>query len=185
MIHNCGVLVKQLMGNNSVFLRYKRVLAGGCIRHGHSNILYWINSCPYWSKLFVCIILATRMGSFGKLGEFDPEQGYDWGQYIERLEHYFVANDIQKVTCTDFVSFGEKLDQSRPEYRNRNLDVNKIPSMSAMLKMTSRRPYCWVPAVAKRTSWCATCFHQKSQAIRLFYNWNKPCRIIFTPNTLK
>ena len=82
------------------------------------------------------------MGSFGKLGEFDPEQGYDWGQYIERLEHYFVANDIQKVTCTDFVSFGEKLDQSRPEYRNINLDVNKIPSMSAMLKMTSRRPYC-------------------------------------------
>ena len=56
------------------------------------------------------------MGSFGKLGEFDPEQGYDWGQYIERLEHYFVANDIQKVTCRDFVSVGEKLDQSRPEY---------------------------------------------------------------------
>ena len=37
------------------------------------------------------------MGSFGKLEEFDPEQGHDWGQYIERLEHYFVANDTDNA----------------------------------------------------------------------------------------
>ena len=37
------------------------------------------------------------MGSFGKLEEFDPEQGHDWGQYIERLEHWFVADDIDNA----------------------------------------------------------------------------------------
>ena len=37
------------------------------------------------------------MGSFSKLEEFDPEQGHDWGQYIERLEHYFVANDTDNA----------------------------------------------------------------------------------------
>lgn len=34
------------------------------------------------------------MGSFGKLEEFDPEQGHDSGQYTERLQQYFVKNDI-------------------------------------------------------------------------------------------
>ena len=34
------------------------------------------------------------MPSFGKLKEFGLEGGEDWSQYIERIEHYFVANDI-------------------------------------------------------------------------------------------
>lgn len=34
------------------------------------------------------------MPSFGRLKDFDLEGGEDWGQYIERMEHYFVANDI-------------------------------------------------------------------------------------------
>ena len=32
--------------------------------------------------------------SFGKLEEFDTANGDDWVQYIERMEHYFLANDI-------------------------------------------------------------------------------------------
>ena len=53
----------------------------------------------YQSLLFcVCrnkdTLLATRMPSFGRLNEFGLERGEDWSQYIERMEHYFVANDI-------------------------------------------------------------------------------------------
>ena len=32
--------------------------------------------------------------SFGKLEEFDTANGDDWVQYIEHMEHYFLANDI-------------------------------------------------------------------------------------------
>lgn len=32
--------------------------------------------------------------SFGKLEEFDTANGDDWVQYIERMEHYFLANEI-------------------------------------------------------------------------------------------
>ena len=32
--------------------------------------------------------------SFGKLEEFDTASGDDWVQYIERMEHYFLANEI-------------------------------------------------------------------------------------------
>ena len=32
--------------------------------------------------------------SFGKLGEFDPESGEDWIQYVEHMEYYFLANEI-------------------------------------------------------------------------------------------
>ena len=32
--------------------------------------------------------------SFGKLDEFDTANGDDWVQYIERMEHYFLANEI-------------------------------------------------------------------------------------------
>ena len=33
--------------------------------------------------------------SFGKMEEFDTANGEDWVQYIERMEHYFLANDIK------------------------------------------------------------------------------------------
>ena len=41
-------------------------------------------------------ILATRMASsqIGKIGEFIPSRE-DWTQYVERLEHFFLANDIK------------------------------------------------------------------------------------------
>ena len=32
--------------------------------------------------------------SFGKLDEFDPGSGEDWTQYVERMEYYFLANEI-------------------------------------------------------------------------------------------
>ena len=32
--------------------------------------------------------------SFSKLEEFDTANGDDWVQYIERLKHYFLANEI-------------------------------------------------------------------------------------------
>ena len=35
--------------------------------------------------------------SFGKLEEFDTKNGDDWVQYIERMEHYFLANKITDV----------------------------------------------------------------------------------------
>ena len=38
-----------------------------------------------------------RMGWFDKQEELDPEQGHDWGQYAESLQHYFVANDIDNA----------------------------------------------------------------------------------------
>ena len=36
--------------------------------------------------------------SFGKLEEFDTVDGDDWVQYIERMEHFFLANDITDAT---------------------------------------------------------------------------------------
>ena len=36
----------------------------------------------------------TMATSFRKLDEFDPESGEDWIQYIERMEYYFLANEI-------------------------------------------------------------------------------------------
>ena len=35
---------------------------------------------------------------FGKLEEFDTANGDDWVQYIERMEHYFLANEITDVS---------------------------------------------------------------------------------------
>ena len=32
--------------------------------------------------------------SFDKLEEFDTTNGDDWVQYIKRMEHYFLANEI-------------------------------------------------------------------------------------------
>ena len=32
--------------------------------------------------------------SFGKLDEFNTANSDDWVQYIERMEHYFLANEI-------------------------------------------------------------------------------------------
>ena len=32
--------------------------------------------------------------SFGKLDKFDPDSGEDWTQYVERMEYYFLANEI-------------------------------------------------------------------------------------------
>ena len=32
--------------------------------------------------------------SFGKLEEFDTANGDDWVQYIERMEHHFLVNEI-------------------------------------------------------------------------------------------
>ncbi|KAK7095401.1 hypothetical protein V1264_006813 [Littorina saxatilis] len=37
------------------------------------------------------------MPSFGRLQEFGLDGGEEWGQYMERMEHYFVANDIDDV----------------------------------------------------------------------------------------
>ena len=31
---------------------------------------------------------------FGKMEEFNTANGDDWVQYIERMEHYFLANEI-------------------------------------------------------------------------------------------
>ena len=38
--------------------------------------------------------------SLGKLEEFDTAYGDDWVQYIERVEHYFLANKIRRVKAT-------------------------------------------------------------------------------------
>ena len=35
--------------------------------------------------------------SFGKLEEFDTANGDDWVQYIEHMEHYFLANEITDI----------------------------------------------------------------------------------------
>ena len=37
------------------------------------------------------------MGSFGKLEELETEMGHHLAQYIERLKHYFVANDTDNA----------------------------------------------------------------------------------------
>ena len=37
------------------------------------------------------------MSTFGKIEEFSPETGY-WIQYTERLEQYFIANDISDAS---------------------------------------------------------------------------------------
>ena len=37
---------------------------------------------------------STMATSYGKLEEFDPASGEDWIQYIERMEYYFLANEI-------------------------------------------------------------------------------------------
>ena len=34
----------------------------------------------------------TKMPTYGKLESYDETE--DWGQYVERLEHYFSANEI-------------------------------------------------------------------------------------------
>ena len=40
-------------------------------------------------------LLATRMGSTGTLGRIEEFDGTsDWDQYVERLENFFLANDI-------------------------------------------------------------------------------------------
>ena len=49
-----------------------------------------------------------KMGSFGKLEEFYREQGHVWSQYIERLEHYFVANDIDNVDKQKAILLSER-----------------------------------------------------------------------------
>lgn len=36
------------------------------------------------------------MATFGSIGEFKEEDG-SWSQYIERMEHYFIANAIEDV----------------------------------------------------------------------------------------
>ncbi|KAL8579827.1 hypothetical protein ACOMHN_048104 [Nucella lapillus] len=37
------------------------------------------------------------MPSFRRLQEFDLEGGEDWVQYMERMKHYFVANDTDNA----------------------------------------------------------------------------------------
>ena len=34
------------------------------------------------------------MPLYGKLDEYHPEGEETWGEYIERLEHFFVANEV-------------------------------------------------------------------------------------------
>ena len=38
-------------------------------------------------------LLDSNMATFGSIGEFKEEDG-TWSQYIERMEHYFLANTI-------------------------------------------------------------------------------------------
>ena len=38
-------------------------------------------------------VSAGSLGFYGTVATFDPKQD-DWCEYIERLEHYFSANDI-------------------------------------------------------------------------------------------
>ena len=48
---------------------------------------------------------------FGKLEEFDTANGDDWVQYIKRMEHYFLANEITDVPkqCSILISsMGQK-----------------------------------------------------------------------------
>ena len=41
--------------------------------------------------------LATRMAAhFGKIGEFDEKQE-EWTQYVERLDHFYAANEIDNT----------------------------------------------------------------------------------------
>ena len=37
------------------------------------------------------------MATHGSIGEFDPEKE-DWTSYTERVEEYFVANDVDDAT---------------------------------------------------------------------------------------
>ena len=45
--------------------------------------------------------------SFGKLEEFDTANGDDWVQYNERMEHYFLANEITDASIL-ISSMGQK-----------------------------------------------------------------------------
>ena len=40
------------------------------------------------------ITLATRMATFGRLAEFDEAKD-NWRQYAERMQQFFVANEIE------------------------------------------------------------------------------------------
>ena len=49
--------------------------------------------------------------SFGKLEELDTANSDDWVQYTERMEHYFLANEITDASkqCSILISFmGQK-----------------------------------------------------------------------------
>ena len=49
--------------------------------------------------------------SFGKLEEFDTANDDDWVQYIEHMEHYFLANeitDVSKQRSILIISMGQK-----------------------------------------------------------------------------
>ena len=40
------------------------------------------------------ITLATRMATFGRLAKFDEAKD-NWRQYAERMQQFFVANEIE------------------------------------------------------------------------------------------
>ena len=48
------------------------------------------------------------MPLYGKLDEYHPEGEEKWEEYIERLEHFFVANDVggdkKSQCCSVFVA---------------------------------------------------------------------------------
>ena len=46
--------------------------------------------------------------SFGKLEEFDTTNGDDWVQYIEHMEHYFLANEIADASKQRSILISQK-----------------------------------------------------------------------------
>ena len=48
----------------------------------------------YWQAARIFLYSWWKMATFGKLTEYDPEQE-EWGSYIEHLEFFFTANDIE------------------------------------------------------------------------------------------
>ena len=53
----------------------------------------------YFKNMFLRTFRIHLMAvSFGKLEDYDMANGYDWVQYIERVEHNLLANDIMNAS---------------------------------------------------------------------------------------
>ena len=83
--------------------------------------------------------------SFGKLEEFDTANGDDWVQYTERMEHYFLANEITDASKQRSIlisSMGQKAYKILRNIvaPNKPTDVSFKNLVSAMTSHFSRPP---------------------------------------------